>query len=92
MLRAAIRQTLFHQNVLRENSPKFNDVKVSQYTVARMLSAVHCCHKGLAYYAIIVCCNAPSYKACYSQHCTFVLMKNWHKNFEVTVIKVRLFY
>ena len=38
MLRAAIRQTLFHQNVLRENSPKFNDVKVSQYMVHNKFS------------------------------------------------------
>ena len=31
---SAIRQSLFRQNVVSENSPKFNDVKVSRYTVA----------------------------------------------------------
>ena len=34
MCRAAIRQTLFRRNVLRENSSEFNDVKLSQYTVS----------------------------------------------------------
>ena len=33
MLPAAIRQTLFCQNVLRGNLSNFNDVKLSQYTV-----------------------------------------------------------
>ena len=33
MLRAAIRPTLFRQNVLRGNLSKFNDVKLSQYMV-----------------------------------------------------------
>jgi len=28
-----IHQTFFHQNVEIENSPNFNDVKVSRYTV-----------------------------------------------------------
>ena len=37
MLRAGICQSLFCQNVLRENSPKFNDVKVSRYTVEAMV-------------------------------------------------------
>ena len=32
-LRAAIRQTLFCQNVSRENLSNFNDAKLSQYTV-----------------------------------------------------------
>ena len=31
---SAIRQSLFRQNVVSENSPKFNNVKVSRYTVA----------------------------------------------------------
>ena len=31
-----IRQTLFRQNVEIENSPDFNDVKVSRYTVATL--------------------------------------------------------
>ena len=33
MLRATIRQTLFRQNIVSENSPNFNDAKVSRYTV-----------------------------------------------------------
>ena len=33
MLCAAMYQTLFRQNVLRRNSSKFNDIKLSQYTV-----------------------------------------------------------
>ena len=34
MLRAAIRQTLFRQNVSRENLSNFNNVILSRYTVA----------------------------------------------------------
>ena len=33
MLRAAIRQILFHQNVSRGNLSKLNDVKLSRYMV-----------------------------------------------------------
>ena len=33
MLYDAICQIIFHQNVIRENSPKFEDIKVSQYTL-----------------------------------------------------------
>ena len=36
MLCAAIRQTLFCQNVSRENSSNFNDIKVSRYTVLQV--------------------------------------------------------
>ena len=33
VIRAAIRQTLFHQNVLRGNSSKFNNIKLFRYMV-----------------------------------------------------------
>ena len=33
MIHTAIRQTLFRQNVLRRNSSKFSDIKLSRYTV-----------------------------------------------------------
>jgi len=34
-----IRQTLFHQNVEIENSPNFNDIKISRYMVASLFFA-----------------------------------------------------
>ena len=40
MLRAAIHQTLFRQNVSRENSSNFNDIKLSQYTVHNVLATL----------------------------------------------------
>ena len=39
MIRAAIRQTSFRQNVLRGNLSNFNDVKLSRYTVSRYFSS-----------------------------------------------------
>jgi len=52
-----IRHTLFHQNVEIENSPNFNDVKVSRYTVREERSGVLFMYtpvvfKGLVYQQI----------------------------------------
>ena len=38
MFRGAIHQVLFCQNVLKGNSSKFNDVKLSRYTVVLLVA------------------------------------------------------